>query len=367
MTSGPKDILEIKDGAAWLASALIINFLIWSNLFQRSGEALSATNLVLPLMISAVAFCLWRAKRQVREEGTWLLVVFTIAALAEHPFALLLIAVGWVGVAVMVSYSVGVAVWWRFGREPPLKPKGEWDPSVHRLPVWATIREAVQAIAKEWKALLKVVAVPTLAFVALGLVPSPPAYLGWLLLPLLVGLPTMIAVSCHRLVILGADSLPNAWGLYWWGRETRFLGWMWVLSILVGLARSLPESLFGEGFTQNVFSWVYVPLGLYLTARLSLVLPATAIGQRRALAHSWQLTRSNGLRLALVLSPAVLLVFLPIVLITALNDSSVVAAADYFLRQSLAFTMLLLLVFGFALLSKAYSWFAGEIEAKSPS
>ena len=329
MTSGPKDILAIKDGAAWLASALIINFLIWSNLFQRSGEALSATNLVLPLMISAVAFCLWRAKREVREEGTWLLVVFTIAALAEIPFALLLIAVGWVGVAVMVSYSVGVAVWWR-RREPPLKPKGEWDPSVHRLPVWATIREAVQTIAKEWKALLKVVAVPTLAFVALGLggrvFPSPPAYLEWLLLPLLVGLPTMIAVSCHRLVILGVDSLPNAWGLFWSGRETRFLGWMWVLSILVGLASSLSESLFGEGFTQNVFSWVYVPLGLYLTARLSLVLPATAIGQRRALAaHSWQLTRSNGLRLALVLSPAVLLVFLPIVLITALNDSSVVA------------------------------------------
>ena len=72
MTSGPKDILAIKDGAAWLASALIINFLIWSNLFQRSGEALSATNLVLPLMISAVAFCLWRAKREAREEGTWL-------------------------------------------------------------------------------------------------------------------------------------------------------------------------------------------------------------------------------------------------------------------------------------------------------
>lgn len=37
--------------------------------------------------------------------------------------------------------------------EDGLQP--EWDPSVHRLPVWATIREAVQALAKEWKALLK--------------------------------------------------------------------------------------------------------------------------------------------------------------------------------------------------------------------
>ena len=38
--------------------------------------------------------------------------------------------------------------------EDDLEP--EWDPSVHRLPVWATIGEALQTIAKEWKALLQV-------------------------------------------------------------------------------------------------------------------------------------------------------------------------------------------------------------------
>ena len=37
--------------------------------------------------------------------------------------------------------------------EDDLEP--EWDPSVHRLAVWVTIREAAQGIAKEWKALLK--------------------------------------------------------------------------------------------------------------------------------------------------------------------------------------------------------------------
>ncbi len=37
--------------------------------------------------------------------------------------------------------------------EDDLEP--EWDPSVHWLPVCATIREAALAIAKEWKALLK--------------------------------------------------------------------------------------------------------------------------------------------------------------------------------------------------------------------
>ena len=46
--------------------------------------------------------------------------------------------------------------------EPPAIPQGEWAPSVHRLPIWATIREAAQSIAKEWKALLKAIAVPAL-------------------------------------------------------------------------------------------------------------------------------------------------------------------------------------------------------------
>ena len=129
-------------------------------------------------------------------------------------------------------------------REHDLEP--EWDPSAHRLPVWATIREAVQAIGKEWKALLKAVAVPALVLTAV-IVVLDGEYLGSLediLLYLLsLGLLTMIAVSCHRLVILGADSLPNAWGLFWSGRETRFLGWIYGIWIIATIPLALPRTL----------------------------------------------------------------------------------------------------------------------------
>ena len=142
--------------------------------------------------------------------------------------------------------------------EDDLEPEG--DPSVHRLPVWATIGEAVMAIAKEWKTLLKAIAVPALLLAAVNVVDqaflaviggSGLAYLlFWLLLPGAVF--TMIAISCHRLVILGVDSLPNAWGLFWSWRETRFFGWMFGIGLSAGLVTLLDTPLYGSLFQLAV-------------------------------------------------------------------------------------------------------------------
>ena len=271
-------------------------------------------------------------------------------------------------------------------REHDLEP--EWDPSVHRLPVWATIREAVQAIAKEWKALLQAIAVPVLVLAA-GSVASQrnPEYLEAVLpnpflqdiLPALLSivLLTLIAVSCHRLIILGADSLPNAWGLFWSWRETRFLGWMygiWIIAmiplvLLVLLIQALPL------FTATPDEWLLLgilfPLALYVFARFSLVFPATAIGQRPTLKASWRLTRSNGWGpwrlsrsngwgLAVLLSPAVLST-----LYALLNESLV--PPEIALHVLAAFTLVLMWVFGIALLSQAGCWLTAGIEPSTPS
>ena len=56
----------------------------------------------------------------------------------------------------------------------------------------------------------------------------------------------------------------------------------------------------------NLDEWllpVLFLLALYVLARLSLVLPRTAIDQRPTLQGSWRLSRSNGWRLAVVLLP----------------------------------------------------------------
>ena len=277
--------------------------------------------------------------------------------------------------------------------EPPAGPQGEWDPSVHRLPVWATISEAAQAIGKEWKALLKAIAVPTLVLGAVtvvnqlnqehldaagsgpGLLVAPGAFLLSLLLTLLsIGFLTTIAVSCHRLVILGVDSLPNAWGLFWSGRETRFLGWIlgiWIIAVTVLV---VPSFLSVPLITRTLGAWlllaVVFPFALYVGARLSLVLPATAIGQRPTLKAFWRLSRSNGWRLVLVLSPAVL----PVSLIFALYDSGVLEepliqsriANDLLLAATLV-PIVLMFSIAMLLLSKAFCWFTSESEPSTPS
>ena len=258
-------------------------------------------------------------------------------------------------------------------REHDLEP--EWDPSVHRLPVWATIREAVQAIAKEWKALLKAIAVPALGLAAVavvtdreyleGVFPSPPGYPGVLLplfLPALLSAPfaTMISVSCHRLVILGVDSLPSAWGLFWSRRETRFLGWSALIAIPVGVVPILSAVL---GSPLLMFL-VLVPYSLYLVPRLSLVLPATAIGQRPTLKGSWRLSESNA-------GPLLLVMLLPSLLLGLLyrvGSLLLDGTAPQFLSAFIGVLVAVLSwVIGIAALSKAFCWFTGEIEAKSPS
>ncbi len=251
-------------------------------------------------------------------------------------------------------------------REHDLEP--EWDPSAHRLPVWATIREAVQAIAKEWKALLKAVAVPALVLTAINVVLGQEYLEGVggisatllqdILLPLLsFGFLIMIAVSCHRLLILGVDSLPNAWGLYWSKHEGGFLVRIFFiyfvaiipLLLLVLLIQALPLNT-----TPDVWPlfWVLFPLALYVLGRLSLELPATATGQGLA---RWRLSRSNGWRLAVIVSPAVLAWILHSLL---LNESLV--PPEIALHVLAAFTLVLLWVIGIASLSKAFCWFTGE-------
>ena len=259
----------------------------------------------------------------------------------------------------------------------------EWDPSVHRLPVWATIGQALQAIAKEWRALLKAVAVPALGIASVSVffqrnpeyveavLPNSSSFLQDMLqiipetvVPASVGV--LIAISCHRLVILGVDSLPSALGLFWSGRETRFLGRAFgivgialiVLLPLTFLEMSLYNLL---GFSPlppvvlgiPIADYIGIPIAGYICARLSLVFPATAISQRPTFADSWRLSRSNGWRLALVMA-------LPYLVLIPLSAS--LQPGGIALQFLAAFILVLLGLIQIASLSKAFCWFTAEIE-----
>ena len=266
-------------------------------------------------------------------------------------------------------------------REHDLEP--EWDPSAHRLPIWATIREAVQAIAKEWKALLKATMWPTLAVAAINVLPEveypsgvdtylqdigfplPLNTFGFGVHLLSAGFAMPIAISCHRLVILGVGSLPSAWGLFWSRRETRFLGWSALIGGIAWVLLLVAAFSLEYGVLPLSLVLIFVPVAnlVYVIPRLSLVLPATAIGQRPTLKGSWRLSRSNGWRLVLVM-------LLPSLLLIPLSVGSLLLGgiAPQFLSAFIGVLVAVLSwVIGIAALSKAFCWFTAEIEAKSPS
>lgn len=117
-------------------------------------------------------------------------------------------------------------------------------------------------------------------------------------------------VTCHRLILLGDESVARFGPLKWTWRETRFVGWfvaivacIILISIPAGFLLSLVLLPFGEFSAYLDESWasnlLLAPF-LYVMARWSLVIPATAVDKRPDLRWAWRCSHGNGWRLALV-------------------------------------------------------------------
>lgn len=121
--------------------------------------------------------------------------------------------------------------------------------------------------------------------------------LGLLSVPFFV----LFATNCHRVILMGQDSLPNRFGLYWSYNETRFLGWTFVLGLIAGLValpvHFIPGILLEFDYYEYSL-WIFTYLGMvvstYFDGRLGLVLPATAVGDRMSLGESWHTTKPVG-------------------------------------------------------------------------
>ena len=48
-------------------------------------------------------------------------------------------------------------------------------------------------------------------------------------------LAAIFAVTCHRIVLLGKESLPNSFGLYFSKRELKYFGWIFLFSLPMGI------------------------------------------------------------------------------------------------------------------------------------
>jgi hypothetical protein len=189
------------------------------------------------------------------------------------------------------------------------------------LPVAACVLETWGELRKKWLALVTALFLPAVALSAietthLGLSDAFPynLFLWCVTAPFY----TLFAVICHRIVILGPGSLPNAFGIFWSRRETGFLGWT-ILIIVLNWGFALLAALLYFAIPTHVLGmripWFPVAVllitGYYLYMRISMILPATAVDQATSLVDAWYLTLGNGIRLMLV----TLLSTLPFVLV----------------------------------------------------
>lgn len=139
----------------------------------------------------------------------------------------------------------------------------------------------------------------------------------------------LFATVVHRVVLLGEDSLPNRWGIFWSERETRFLGWLigiWFLYFALSLPTAILALVFSERITGWNVAWVATILTYILVAyfqgRFSLVLPATAIDRRSNFRESWAMSRGKGMVIAMALViPAMILIPVEWALYGAVDDT----------------------------------------------
>ena len=214
--------------------------------------------------------------------------------------------------------------------------------SFMKLPVWETNRKAYQLVFNGLGHLGTAAFVPfclNLLIAALIQIGSAHNLLSLLLLFLDAVPATIFAVSWHRLVLLGPLNAPPRLLPNWSGYHWRFLSYALVVGYLVLGVSVL--AMIGLGMivvasdAPAVFVLLVVVFGLpcafYPSLRLSLVLPAAAVGVWVGLEDSWRYTRGEGWRFVWV----TLMAFLPLfafglinVLAARADGSSAMGAQD---------------------------------------
>jgi hypothetical protein len=172
-------------------------------------------------------------------------------------------------------------------------------------------------VVERWARLCQALAILFVLSVGLSFVPinegTPVAAAIVLLLQLLVH--TLFAVTTHRVVLTGPDSVPT-WGLNrWTQRETLFVLYLLGLSLIVvftmGVATILPPLLIAP----------VVVLVAIAFSSLSLVFPAVAIGEPMTLPAAWKLAEGHRLLMVATVFLFPLLLAMPLVALAALSMS----------------------------------------------
>ena len=189
-------------------------------------------------------------------------------------------------------------------------PEPEPLPPAKKLPVSKVVADALALLWTRKVDLLRALTLPYVLVLLLEycnvLVFSEVGFGGALALSALSSLVyASFAVTCHRLVLLGNDSVPLLGVLVPGMRVLNF----WLCTILLSVTLSILSVIVALPVGM-IFDQPWIPLllvaipALYIFSRLSLLFPAIAIDDDRIVTRAWLFSRENGLRMmALIVIP----------------------------------------------------------------
>ena len=121
----------------------------------------------------------------------------------------------------------------------------------------------------------------------------------------------VLAIICHRVILLGKESLTSNFGIYFSRRVLKYFGWLILfgIPILIGymaiaaLAALLNSMDYYEVITLLHRAWSKAGMVIvtFIIAPFILVLPATAVDEERPFSKARLTVRGNTIRLAFVL------------------------------------------------------------------
>ena len=211
----------------------------------------------------------------------------------------------------------------------------ERSAQVRRLPVLWVVANAVSALHRHGRELLRAMIVPLLVFQG-GLLLSAflnergSSFTQFAYQARLIAFP-LFAVRWHRLVIRG-DTVESAWpridSAYFvystWAAAGYTLNFAWDLTTAWIVTNEMSSFAIASGS-------IAVQLTLFVALlRLELVLPAVSVGDSPSLAHAWRVGRGNTWRLFFVTSLVAIVFTLPLLPLAIFYDSPNDALSRHF-------------------------------------
>jgi hypothetical protein len=186
----------------------------------------------------------------------------------------------------------------------------------------AIVQEAFERVVQNRMHLLNLLIVPFLIIFGWGILQdkTTSTFLSFLSIGVGLIVQTVIAITIHRVILLGSEQVTSENIYQWSKRETRFALHLVALILFMG-------SIGIVALVFNIFGLIIGPfLSLWVFSRCSLVFPAIALNKEFSFEHSWKLTSEHQLQMFLVVLAFPFLLNMPLFFLKQINGLWMIAS-----------------------------------------